>query len=96
MAQSKASLIADPGAVISIPAQSHTFVKIDHKIFSTVILLLPLIQERRESVISEICARSTGLPLSRACPVKSVVSLTDHLDMSSADDWDLKPRTEQN
>ena len=34
-----ASLTADPGAASSIPAQSHTFVEIDHEIISTVILL---------------------------------------------------------
>ena len=35
-----ASLTADPGAASSIPARSHTFVEIDHEIFSTFILLL--------------------------------------------------------
>ena len=34
-----ASLTADPGVAISIPARSHTFVEIDHEIISTVILL---------------------------------------------------------
>ena len=34
-----ASLIADPGVASSIPVRSHTFVKIDHEIISTVILL---------------------------------------------------------
>ena len=34
-----ASLTTDPGVVSSIPAQSHTFVEIDHRIISTVILL---------------------------------------------------------
>ena len=32
-------LTADPGVSSLIPAQSHTFVDIDHKIISTVILL---------------------------------------------------------
>ena len=32
-------LTADPGAASSIPAQSHTFVEIDHEIISTAILL---------------------------------------------------------
>ena len=32
-------LTADPGVASSIPVQSHTFVEIDHKIISTVILL---------------------------------------------------------
>ena len=34
-----ASLTADPGVASSIPAQSHTFVEIDHEIISMVILL---------------------------------------------------------
>ena len=38
-------LTADPGVASSIPARSHTFVEIDHEMISTVIFLLPLIQE---------------------------------------------------
>ena len=34
-----ACLTADPGVVSLIPAQSHTFVEIDHEIICTVILL---------------------------------------------------------
>ena len=45
VAQLVASLIADPGVVSSYPAQPHTFVEIDHKILSMVILLFPLFQE---------------------------------------------------
>ena len=75
-----ASPIADPGVVSSILILSHTFVKIDHKeIFSTFILLLPLIQKGLVSVTSEVC------------PGKGVVWLTDHLDMTVAVDWDVKP-----
>ena len=43
VAQSVASLIADPG---QFPHQLHTFVEIHQEIFSTINLLLPLIQER--------------------------------------------------
>ena len=48
------NLIADPGVVVVslIPAQLHTFVEIDREISSTVILLLPLIQEGLLSVTS--------------------------------------------
>ena len=53
VAQSVASLIADLGLVSSISAQPSTFVEIDHEIFSTAILLLPLIQEGLLSVTSE-------------------------------------------
>ena len=42
-----ASLTADPGVQSSIPARSHTFVKIDLEIISTVILLPPLNHSRR-------------------------------------------------
>ena len=42
-----ASLTADQGVASSIPAWSHTFVKIDHEIISTVILPLPLNHSRR-------------------------------------------------
>ena len=51
---------ADSGITSLIPAQPHTFMKIDREIISTVILLLPLIQEGLLSVTSEVCAQSTG------------------------------------
>ena len=47
---SDACLTADPGVASLIPARYHTFVEIDHKIISTVILLLPLIYSRRAVV----------------------------------------------
>ena len=51
-----ASLISDPGVVVLILARPHTFVEIDYEIYSTVILLLPQIQEVLLSVISQcIC-----------------------------------------
>ena len=46
IAQSVVSLAADPGVVSLIQVRSHTFVEIDHEIITTVIRLLPLIQER--------------------------------------------------
>ena len=43
----------------SVPALSYNFVEIDHEIFSTVFLLLPLIQEGLLSVTSErMCTKS--------------------------------------
>ena len=53
VAQSVASLNADPGVASSFLAQSHTFMEIDHETITSVILLLPLIQERLLSVTSE-------------------------------------------
>ena len=45
-AQSGMCLTADPGVGTLIPAQSHTFVEIDHEIISTAILL-PSADSRR-------------------------------------------------
>ena len=53
VAQSVTCLTADPGVVSLIPAWSHTFEEIDHEIISTLVLLLPLIQEGLVSVTSE-------------------------------------------
>ena len=57
-----ASLTADPGVASSIPAWSHTFVEIDHKIISTVILL-PSAESFKKGCCqlqAKVCARSTG------------------------------------
>ena len=57
-----ASLAADPGVASSIPAQSHTFVEIDHEIISTVILL-PSAESFKKGCCqlqAKVCARSTG------------------------------------
>ena len=53
VAQSVMSLTADRGIASLIPAQSHTFLEIDHEIISMIILLLTLIQEGLLSVTSE-------------------------------------------
>ena len=37
--------------------RQHSFVEIDHKIFSTVILSLPLIQEGQFQFLAEVCAQ---------------------------------------
>ena len=53
-----ASLIADPGVVSLIPAQSHSSVEIDPEVFSMVTLLLQLIQEGLVSATSKsICTK---------------------------------------
>ena len=70
-----ACLTADPGVASSIPAQSHTFVEIDHEIISTVILL-PSADPFKKGCCqlqAKVCARFTGLPLVQACPGKSVI-----------------------
>ena len=57
-----ASLTADPGVASSIPAQSHTFVEIDHDIIFTVILL-PSSESFKKSCCqlqAKVCAGCTG------------------------------------
>ena len=57
-----ASLIADPGVASLIPARYHTFVEIDLKIISTVILL-PSAESFKKGCCQlqvKACARSTG------------------------------------
>ena len=46
--------------LIQCRVQQHSFMKIDHAIFSTVILLLRLIQERQYSVSGKGMCTSTG------------------------------------
>ena len=70
-----ANLTADPGDAISIPAQSHTFVEIDHEIISMVILL-PSAESFMKvccQLQAKVCARITRYLLVQACPGKSVV-----------------------
>ena len=62
------SKFAGPGVSSLIPAQSHTFLEIDHEIISKVILLLPLIQEGLLSVHEVLVIR-----LVKLAQVKSVV-----------------------
>ena len=50
--QSVTNLLADSGVVSLIPGWPHIFVEVDHQIFSTVVLLIPLIQEGLLSVTS--------------------------------------------
>ena len=57
-----ARLTADPGVASSIPARAHTFVEIDHKIFSTVILL-PSADSFKKGCCqlqAKVCAQITG------------------------------------
>ena len=70
-----ANLSADTGVASLIPARYHTFVKIDHEIISTVILL-PYPESFKKGCCqlqTKVCARSTGYLLVQACLGKSVV-----------------------
>ena len=77
--QSVASPIADPGVVNLIPARSHTFLEIDHEMFSTVLLLLWVIQEGY-CQLQVICALSIGYLHSPGLPRKN--STVSHSDFS--------------
>ena len=57
-----ACLTADPGVASLIPVRSHTFVEIDHKIISTVILLpsADLFKKGCCQLQAKVCARITG------------------------------------
>ena len=70
-----ARLTAAPRVVSLIPDRSHSFVEIDHELFSTVILL-PSAESFKKGCCqlqAKVCVRSTGLGLVQACPGKSVV-----------------------
>ena len=88
VAQSESCLTADPGVVSLIPAWFHTFVKIDHEMISTAILL-PSADSRR--VVSFKRKYVHEVKVNRL--VKKVVRLTDSPDMTIAVNWDVKPQT---
>ena len=70
-----AKLTADPGVASSIPARSHTFVKIDHEIISTVILL-PSAESFMKvccQLQAKVCARLLVNCLFKLAQEKSVV-----------------------
>ena len=61
----------------------HSFVEIDHEIFSTVILSLPLIQEGQLSVSGErMCAILVNRLEDKACPVNVWLGKLTALDMT--------------
>ena len=63
--------------------QQHSFVEIDHEIFSTVILLLPLIQEGQLSVSGErMCTILVNRIEEYACPVNVWLGKLTALDMT--------------
>ena len=70
------------------PARQHSFVEIGHEIISTA-LHPPVVSYWRKNVH---LVNRLGLSL----PSKSVVRLTDRLDMTVAIDWDVKPRNNNN
>ena len=107
--QSVVSPTADPGVASLIPDQSYTFVEIDYEIVSTVILLLPLIQEgllspsstdSRRIIVSymykqKYVQKVLVKGIVKLAQEKSVVRSTVHLDMTIAVDWGVKHQTKQ-
>ena len=63
--------------------RQHSFVEINHEIFSMVILFLPLIQERQLSVSGErMCTILVDRSEDYACPVKVWLGKPTALDMT--------------
>ena len=64
-------------------ARQHSFVEIDHEIFYTVILSLPLIQEGRLSVSGKrMCTTLVNRLEDKACPVNVWLGKLTVLDMT--------------
>ena len=67
--------VTSPTGESSIPAQSHTFMEIDHEIISMVILF-PSAESFKKGCChlqAKVCARSSGQPLEQAFPGKKKV-----------------------
>ena len=63
--------------------RQHSFMEIDHEIFSTVILSLPLIQEGQLSVSGEgMCTILVNCLEDKACPVNVWLGKLTALDMT--------------
>ena len=79
------------------PVWQHSFMEIGHKIISTAILCLRLIQVGRLSITDERRCTYYGLIafLGLSLPRKSVDSLTDSLDMTIVVDWDVNIQTDK-
>ena len=69
-----------------MPGRQHSFMEIDHEIFSTVILSLTLIQEEQLSVSDErMCKILDNHLEDLACPVKVWLGKLTALDMTPLD-----------
>ena len=69
--------------IYNLRGRQHSFVEIDHEIFSTVILSLPLIQEGQLSVSGErICTILVNCFDDKACPVNVWLGKLTALDMT--------------
>ena len=82
--------ITDPGVVSLTPAQNHTFMEVYHEIISTVIILLPLIQEVKVCALSMLLVNRLK---SKIVQKKSLVRFTDRPDIRIVVELDVKPQT---
>ena len=89
-----AHLPADPGVKSSIPAQSHTFVEIDHEIIS-MSFSIPLIHSKRVVVrYKRTCVHK--LLVNRFFKLgQEKVWLGELAAMTIAVDWDIKQQNKQ-
>ena len=86
MAQLDARPTGDQEVAGSAPrrGRQHYFVEIEHEIFSTVILSLPLIQDRQLSVSDErMCTIRVNRLEDYACPVNVWLGKLTALEMTS-------------
>ena len=94
MAQLDAPSYWRPGGCGFNPCRGrqHSFVEIDHEIFSMVILSLPLIQEGQLSVSGErMCTILVNRLEDLACPINVWLGKLIALDMTHWVDWAVKP-----
>ena len=70
--------------------------EIDQEIFSMVVLLLPLIHERFVLVTSKERVHKVLVNLLVKLAQEKMFRVTDHLDMTIAVDWDVKPQKQKN
>ena len=82
--------------VRSPPGRQQSFVEIDHEIFSTVVLSLPLIQEGQLSISGDrMCTILVNHLEDLACAVKVWLGKLAALDMTHLVDWVVKPQHKQ-
>ena len=93
VAQSETCLTADARIVSLIPAWSHTFLKLDHEMISTAILLPSTDSRRVVSFKRKYVQEVKVNRLVKLAQEKQVVRLTDSIDMTIAVEWDVKPKT---
>ena len=80
------------GSRVLIPVRSHTYVVIDHKIFSKAILLPSAEARVDQAKVPEVLFNR----LAKLAQEKSVIKWTGRPDITTAVDWDVKNQTKPN